>query len=588
MGVEYSAYYLRLGQLEQFLLRSYELGMSARRDVASSPTDFAVPTVKKAAKSGFNRRIFYIFSAMATTIAFLHIYYSAYVVHSDINLGGDAQDKHLAVGDPKNLVGHAKKTKKPRQRVIAARRDVALPPSPVVTTSPLDNFVPPKPAPRRTSPRPHSKSVANDALKKSSASPSTPAAVVKPSSLMGFVGQGGKFPILMLAKNRPDQLRLTFRSLLSVSGVNNANVFMAQDGHDISVANVAKLFNVSFEQHQQKPAYGAPWEIGATRIARHYKWSLSHFFNHVDTVSPAVIVIEDDLRFSPDFYDYFHNIVEVLDKDKSVWIASAWNDNGFNTLVHDPYRLLRTGFFPGLGWLITRKLYKLELERKWPDRHWDHWLRQQQQHHDREVVYPEVPRVFHAGIKGTFMEKRTHEKYFARIDTNRDGNIKWSNNPTARAAIKDAMIDNYEANLIRNIKNARTFSSFSDIDKVDPGQVLAIWVRANVAPNRKDFERISPFFGIWHEHQRGAHCGVHEFWWCKPGSAERIHVVLINIHPSVGKCVYTIHKPPSAVPVDAGIWRSPQARQYDCNRDKPLPAPWENVHETSSSKINNK
>ncbi len=43
--------------------------------------------------------------------------------------------------------------------------------------------------------------------------------------------------------------------------------------------------------------------------------------------------------------------------DDSVYAVSAWNDNGFADIVGDPYSLRRTSYFPGLGWLLTRKLY---------------------------------------------------------------------------------------------------------------------------------------------------------------------------------------------------------------------------------------
>ena len=41
-----------------------------------------------------------------------------------------------------------------------------------------------------------------------------------------------------------------------------------------------------------------------------------------------------------------------------MYAVSAWNDNGFQWLVTDPYNLRRTDYFPGLGWLLTRTLYK--------------------------------------------------------------------------------------------------------------------------------------------------------------------------------------------------------------------------------------
>lgn len=108
-----------------------------------------------------------------------------------------------------------------------------------------------------------------------------------------------------------------------------------------------------------------------------------------------------------DFYEYFHAAGELLDLDDSLFAVSAWNDNGYRQMVtskcvgwlppgvplpapapdfvapsprppppHTPcvffrcavvmrvpgrlpcgrYALRRTSFFPGLGWLLTRKL----------------------------------------------------------------------------------------------------------------------------------------------------------------------------------------------------------------------------------------
>ena len=48
--------------------------------------------------------------------------------------------------------------------------------------------------------------------------------------------------------------------------------------------------------------------------------------------------------------------------------------------------------------------------------HWDHWMRDHKQHKGREVVIPEVPRDYHMGIKGTFMDKSTHDKCVGRSE----------------------------------------------------------------------------------------------------------------------------------------------------------------------------
>ena len=114
------------------------------------------------------------------------------------------------------------------------------------------------------------------------------------------------------------------------------------------------------------------------------------FRNSLCTITPAIIVAEDDLLFSPDFYEYLTSTAPILENDPTTFVVSAWNDNGFKNIVKDPHALKRTEFFPGLGWLLPRELYKKELEMRWPSEHWDHWLRSVEVHGTRDIIYPEV------------------------------------------------------------------------------------------------------------------------------------------------------------------------------------------------------
>jgi len=93
--------------------------------------------------------------------------------------------------------------------------------------------------------------------------------------------------------------------------------------------------------------------------------------------------------------------------------------------VKDAAKLLRTTFFPGLGWFLSRKLWEEELQNKWPKTHWDHWMRAKEQYKTRDCLYPEKPRTYHNGIKGTFMDQSTHDKYFAHVGYNVDADFRW-------------------------------------------------------------------------------------------------------------------------------------------------------------------
>lgn len=51
-------------------------------------------------------------------------------------------------------------------------------------------------------------------------------------------------------------------------------------------------------------------------------------------------------------------------------------------------------------------------------------------HKSRSCLYPEVPRTFHNGVKGTFMDDQTHNRYFAKIDYNKDPQVTWKDRPS--------------------------------------------------------------------------------------------------------------------------------------------------------------
>lgn len=197
-------------------------------------------------------------------------------------------------------------------------------------------------------------------------------------------------PILLLTCNRPALLQQTLESLLQVRGVKKENVIISQDGALPEVADIAKKSGFTLIQNLNGLRLrGGAATDGASRIAQHYKYSLSSVFDRMKDAQ-AVIVIEDDLLFSPDMYEYLLSVAPILDADPTAFVVSAWSDNGFKDKVHEPYALRRTDYFPGLGWLLTRKLYKEELEPRWPSSHWDHWLRSEETSKHRDIIYPQV------------------------------------------------------------------------------------------------------------------------------------------------------------------------------------------------------
>ncbi|VDP02862.1 unnamed protein product [Heligmosomoides polygyrus] len=145
-------------------------------------------------------------------------------------------------------------------------------------------------------------------------------------------------------------------------------------------------------------------------ISRHYKLALEYVFDKIGHSS--VILLEDDLDIAQDFFEYFSATRYLLDRDPMLWCVSAWNDNGKEQSIdlNAVSLLYRSDFFPGLGWMMSRKLWQ-ELKPKWPAGFWDDWLREPENRKGRQCIRPEVSRTMMTPLgkrgasKGQFFDK---------------------------------------------------------------------------------------------------------------------------------------------------------------------------------------
>lgn len=226
-----------------------------------------------------------------------------------------------------------------------------------------------------------------------------------------------------LIKYRPD--KKTFPIIISQDCGHNATYekikFYTDRDPSVSVVRQPDLSEIPLQKQMVKFK-------GYYKIARHFKFALNHVL--VTLGHEAVIVVEDDLDISPDFFEYFLGTYPLLHKDKSIWCISAWNDNGKKGLI-DTNRtdlLHRTDFFPGLGWMMTRESW-LGLEPHWPPAFFDDWLRDPVNTHGRSCIRPEISRTYSFGkvgvSKGLFFD--LHLRYiqlnldpvdFTKLDLN--------------------------------------------------------------------------------------------------------------------------------------------------------------------------
>jgi len=212
-----------------------------------------------------------------------------------------------------------------------------------------------------------------------------------------------------MAGNRPYYLYRMLRSLLASTGANSSMVTVFIDGFYHEPLAVSRLFNLRAIQQRPRARRSA-------RISHHYKSSLSVAFE-LFPLAEFAIIFEEDLDIAQDALVYFSQTLGLLKADPSLYCVSAWNDQGYEHSVGSANLLYRIETMPGLGWMLSRKLYKHELEPNWPSAEqahdWDMWIRTESMRKGRECIIPDISRTFHFGSTGTNINSYFQRQYFS-------------------------------------------------------------------------------------------------------------------------------------------------------------------------------
>lgn len=274
--------------------------------------------------------------------------------------------------------------------------------------------------------------------------------------------------LLIICYNRPDYLTRSLNEVLQrLPSYNRPHIYISQDGNDNSVTEVINQFSKTFllsakdvpfthllhptlEKLRGNPSQ--PWEMGYYKLSQHFEWALGEVFSRGH---PRAIVLEDDISLGVDFFDYFSNIESILDTDRSILAASAYNDLGQEGFVQDPRQLYRSDFFSGLGWMLTKHVWE-ELAPKWPVAFWDDWLREPPHRKARHFIHPEVSRTMTFGESGT-SQAMFYKQFLGNIKVNMV-NVDWLKEDTSYLT-RSVWEREFEAAL----NNAVTLSSIQEL-----------------------------------------------------------------------------------------------------------------------------
>mmetsp|Transcript_31705 Transcript_31705/g.79201 ORF Transcript_31705/g.79201 Transcript_31705/m.79201 type:complete len:452 (+) Transcript_31705:91-1446(+) len=234
-----------------------------------------------------------------------------------------------------------------------------------------------------------------------SATATEPAATSVPTVVRG--SPPTPHAVVIFAYNRPAYLERSLRSVLGRLPMDGSHTLaVSQDGDDAGVAAIVekegggKILHLRHPRIQIVLGNKQKHLMGYYCLAQHYKWALDELINRMGFES--VIILEDDIEVAPDFFEYFRTMAPLLDNDPSLLTVSAYSDNGQSQHVYDPSAVYRSDFFPGLGWLMTTKLWA-ELGPKWPLSFWDDWLREPANRRGRASIRPEISRTYTFGVK---------------------------------------------------------------------------------------------------------------------------------------------------------------------------------------------
>lgn len=298
-------------------------------------------------------------------------------------------------------------------------------------------------------------------------------------------------------------------------------IFVSQDGEVDAVTDVIDTYRSrvkhlrhdnSVPVHTTRPKENPSY----FKIARHYGWAIDQVFaqKNVD----RLILLEEDIEVSVDFFHYMAGGAWLMDEDKSIWCVSGWNDNGKPEFVKDPKTLYRSDFFPGLGWMMKRDLWT-EIGDRWPREsgYWDDWMRRPDVRRGRACIRPDISRTYTFGKKGA-SGGQFFDKFLSKIQLNTEL-VKFDELDLSYLT-KVA----YDANFRKAVFFAERVEAVQDLD-YEQDKVRDVRLAYTTM---KNFAATAKRIGIMTDEKAGVprtgYQGVVTFWW---GRHKRNRVMLV-------------------------------------------------------------
>jgi len=240
---------------------------------------------------------------------------------------------------------------------------------------------------------------------------------------------------------------------------------------------------------------------GYVLIAQHFGFVMRRLID--DFGFGAITFIEEDIEVAPDIFSYFGAMLPLVRADPDLYCVSAWNDNGYDTLVEDPRLAFRTEFFPGLGWMMDRSLWD-EVRDRWAEAYWDEFMRRADVRKGRHCIRPEISRTFTFGEEG-ISAGQFFKQHLSRIKLNTE-QVDWASEDVGYLASASAF-EEYIGGEIR----AATETALAQADHAGPGPIRIRY------DDKREYQAVANKFSLMKDEKEGirrmAYRGMIPFAW---------------------------------------------------------------------------
>ncbi|XP_042225466.1 protein O-linked-mannose beta-1,2-N-acetylglucosaminyltransferase 1-like [Homarus americanus] len=336
-------------------------------------------------------------------------------------------------------------------------------------------------------------------------------------------------PVVVTAGNRHQYLYHTLTTLLTTPGAQHNNILVALGDAPQPTTQLLRLLNITFTK---LVVHGKD----NNKLFRYYR-SVFQYVARTFPDAPAVIILDEDVQVSPDFFSYMSQTLWLLYHDPTLYCINGYG--GTKDLSHDETKILRGDNQVSWGYAISLDFVREALQ-LWPSPRpgrtfiYDYWLYSNIAG-TRECVFPDVSRSRHFGI-GVNTVPWVKENIFQL-------NPLVEKSGVLLADVERVQLSVWSRDLAANIRDA-TPILHNPCDKTflpDPRQpstyvfYLNMTRKADDSPNIDDYFCVAHCLGAWSFSPMGLHKGVKTL---RPSTHATLHLVGVPYSP------YSYLRPP--------------------------------------------